>query len=327
LAGSWRVDVAEAWLDFERPILELEKKIAELKGLASEEKLQVGDEIKRLEKKAAKLIRDTYSKLSRWQRVQLARHPNRPYTLDFVKHMTDDFIELHGDRLFADDPAIVAGLAAIGGRQVAIVGHEKGRSTKDKIERNFGMAHPDGYRKALRIMQLAAKFGKPIITLVDTTGAYPGIGSEERGISESIARNLKEMALLPVPIICVITGEGGSGGAIAIAVGDRILMMENAVYSVISPEGCASILWRDSSRAPQAAESLRLSAKDLLGLGVVDEIVEEPLGGAHRDHKGAADLVKAAILKHLAEVEDHSPEELTRMRIEKFSRMGTPGAK
>lgn len=314
-------------MDFERPILELEKKIAELKGLASEEKLQVGDEIKRLEKKAAKLIRDTYSKLSRWQRVQLARHPNRPYTLDFVKHMTDDFIELHGDRLFADDPAIVAGLATIDGRQVAIVGHEKGRSTKDKIERNFGMAHPDGYRKALRIMQLATKFGKPIITLVDTTGAYPGIGSEERGISESIARNLKEMALLPVPIVCVITGEGGSGGAIAIAVGDRILMMENAVYSVISPEGCASILWRDSSRAPQAAESLRLSAKDLLGLGVVDEIVEEPLGGAHRDHRGAADLVKAALLKHLAEIENRSPEELTQMRIEKFSRMGTPGAK
>jgi len=312
-------------LDFERPILELEKKISELKGLASEENLQVAEEISRLEKKAEKLTRETYLKLNRWQRVQLARHPNRPYTLDYIKYMIDDFVELHGDRLFADDPAIVTGLGAIAGRQVAIVGHEKGRSTKEKIERNFGMAHPEGYRKALRIMQLAAKFHKPVVTLVDTTGAYPGIGSEERGISESIARNLKEMALLPVPVVCVITGEGGSGGAIAIAVGDRILIMENAVYSVISPEGCASILWRDSSRAPQAAESLRLSARDLLQLEVVDEIIEEPLGGAHRDHRKAAELVKAAVIKHLAEIENYTPEELTRMRIEKFSKMGTPG--
>jgi acetyl-CoA carboxylase carboxyl transferase subunit alpha len=319
--------VAEAWLDFERPILELEKKIAELKGLASEENLQVGEEIRRLEKKAEKLTRETYLKLNRWQRVQLARHPNRPYTLDYIKYMADDFVELHGDRLFADDPAIVAGLGTIGGRQLAIVGHEKGRSTKEKIERNFGMAHPDGYRKALRVMQLAAKFHKPIVTLIDTTGAYPGIGSEERGISESIARNLKEMALLPVPIICVVTGEGGSGGAIAIAVGDRILMMENAVYSVISPEGCASILWRDSSRAPQAAESLRLSAKDLLELGVVDEIIEEPLGGAHRDHRKAAEIVRAAVLEHLAEIETCPPEELTRLRIDKFLKMGTPGSR
>ena len=312
-------------MDFERPILELEKKISELKGLASEENLQVAEEISRLEKKAEKLTRETYLKLNRWQRVQLARHPNRPYTLDYIKYMIDDFVELHGDRLFADDPAIVTGLGAIAGRQVAIVGHEKGRSTKEKIERNFGMAHPEGYRKALRIMQLAAKFHKPVVTLVDTTGAYPGIGSEERGISESIARNLKEMALLPVPVVCVITGEGGSGGAIAIAVGDRILIMENAVYSVISPEGCASILWRDSSRAPQAAESLRLSARDLLQLEVVDEIIEEPLGGAHRDHRKAAELVKAAVIKHLAEIENYTPEELTRMRIEKFSKMGTPG--
>jgi len=312
-------------LDFERPILELEKKISELKGLASEENLQVAEEISRLEKKAEKLTRETYLKLNRWQRVQLVRHPNRPYTLDYIKYMIDDFVELHGDRLFADDPAIVTGLGAIAGRQVAIVGHEKGRSTKEKIERNFGMAHPEGYRKALRIMQLAAKFHKPVVTLVDTTGAYPGIGSEERGISESIARNLKEMALLPVPVVCVITGEGGSGGAIAIAVGDRILIMENAVYSVISPEGCASILWRDSSRAPQAAESLRLSARDLLQLEVVDEIIEEPLGGAHRDHRKAAELVKAAVIKHLAEIENYTPEELTRMRIEKFSKMGTPG--
>jgi acetyl-CoA carboxylase carboxyl transferase subunit alpha len=316
--------LAEAWLEFERPILELEKKIAELKGLASEEKLQVDDEIKRLEKKAEKLTRETYSRLNRWQRVQLARHPNRPYTLDYIKHMATDFVELRGDRLFGDDPAIVAGLAKVDGRQVAIVGHEKGRSTKDKIERNFGMAHPEGYRKALRVMQLAAKFKKPIISLVDTPGAYPGIGSEERGISESIARNLKEMVLLPVPVVCVITGEGGSGGAIALAVGDRVLMMENAIYTVITPEGCASILWRDSSKAPQAAESLRLTARDLSELHVIDEIVREPLGGAHRDHREAALNLKGAILKHMGEIEKLAPEELTQMRIDKFSKMGVP---
>lgn len=309
-------------LDFERPIVELEKKIAELKGLASEEKLQVDDEIKRLERKAERLTKEIYSKLTRWQRVQLARHPSRPYTLDFVKHMAEDFIELHGDRLYADDPAIVAGLAKIDERQVVVIGHEKGRTTKEKIERNFGMAHPDGFRKALRVMQMATKFKKPIVTFIDSSGAYPGIGAEERGISESIARNMKEMALLPVPIICVITGEGMSGGAIAIALGDRVLMMENAVYSTITPEGCASILWRDSSKAPQAAESLKVSAKDLMELGVIDEIIEEPLGGAHRNHKQAAENVKAAILRHLAELDRLPSEDLTRMRINKFARIG-----
>lgn len=314
--------MAGVCLDFERPILELEKKIAELKGLASAEKLQVDDEIKRLERKAEKLTKEIYSKLSRWQRVQLARHPSRPYTLDFIKHMADDFIELHGDRLYADDAAIVAGLARIGGRQMVVIGHEKGRTTKEKIERNFGMAHPDGFRKALRVMQMATKFKKPIVTFIDSSGAYPGIGAEERGISESIARNMKEMALLPVPIICVITGEGMSGGAIAIALGDRVLIMENAVYSTITPEGCASILWRDSSKAPQAAESLKVSAKDLMQLGVVDEIIEEPLGGAHRNHKEAAENVKSAILRHLAELDKLPSEELTQMRIDKFARIG-----
>ena len=314
--------MAGVCLDFERPILELEKKIAELKGLASAEKLQVDDEIKRLERKAEKLTKEIYSKLSRWQRVQLARHPSRPYTLDFIKHMADDFIELHGDRLYADDAAIVAGLARIGGRQMVVIGHEKGRTTKEKIERNFGMAHPDGFRKALRVMQMATKFKKPIVTFIDSSGAYPGIGAEERGISESIARNMKEMALLPVPIICVITGEGMSGGAIAIALGDRVLIMENAVYSTITPEGCASILWRDSSKAPQAAESLKVSAKDLIQLGVVDEIIEEPLGGAHRNHKEAAENVKSAILRHLAELDKLPSEELTQMRIDKFARIG-----
>ena len=314
--------MAGVCLDFERPILELEKKIAELKGLASAEKLQVDDEIKRLERKAEKLTKEIYSKLSRWQRVQLARHPSRPYTLDFIKHMADDFIELHGDRLYADDAAIVAGLARIGGRQMVVIGHEKGRTTKEKIERNFGMAHPDGFRKALRVMQMATKFKMPIVTFIDSSGAYPGIGAEERGISESIARNMKEMALLPVPIICVITGEGMSGGAIAIALGDRVLIMENAVYSTITPEGCASILWRDSSKAPQAAESLKVSAKDLMRLGVVDEIIEEPLGGAHRNHKEAAENVKSAILRHLAELDKLPSEELTQMRIDKFARIG-----
>ncbi|TET43707.1 acetyl-CoA carboxylase carboxyltransferase subunit alpha [candidate division TA06 bacterium] len=314
--------MAGVCLDFERPILELEKKIAELKGLASAEKLQVDDEIKRLERKAEKLTKEIYSKLSRWQRVQLARHPSRPYTLDFIKHMADDFIELHGDRLYADDAAIVAGLARIGERQMVVIGHEKGRTTKEKIERNFGMAHPDGFRKALRVMQMATKFKMPIVTFIDSSGAYPGIGAEERGISESIARNMKEMALLPVPIICVITGEGMSGGAIAIALGDRVLIMENAVYSTITPEGCASILWRDSSKAPQAAESLKVSAKDLIQLGVVDEIIEEPLGGAHRNHKEAAENVKSAILRHLAELDKLPSEELTQMRIDKFARIG-----
>lgn len=314
--------MAGVCLDFERPILELEKKIAELKGLASAEKLQVDDEIKRLERKAEKLTKEIYSKLSRWQRVQLARHPSRPYTLDFIKHMADDFIELHGDRLYADDAAIVAGLARIGERQMVVIGHEKGRTTKEKIERNFGMAHPDGFRKALRVMQMATKFKMPIVTFIDSSGAYPGIGAEERGISESIARNMKEMALLPVPIICVITGEGMSGGAIAIALGDRVLIMENAVYSTITPEGCASILWRDSSKAPQAAESLKVSAEDLMQLGVVDEIIEEPLGGAHRNHKEAAENVKSAILRHLAELDKLPSEELTQMRIDKFARIG-----
>jgi acetyl-CoA carboxylase carboxyl transferase subunit alpha len=314
--------LAELWLDFERPIIELEKKIAELKGLASKENLEVDEEVKRLERKAEKLTNEVYSKLTRWQKVQLARHPNRPYTLDYVKHMTDSFVELHGDRFFSDDAAIVGGFASIDNRKVVLIGHEKGRTTKEKIERNFGMAHPEGYRKALRLMHLAAKFNRPVVTLIDTSGAYPGVGSEERGVSEAIARNLKAMALLPVPIVCVITGEGGSGGAIAIGMGDRVLMMENAVYSVISPEGCASILWRDSSKAPQAAESLKVTAQDLLQLGVIDEIIEEPLGGAHRDHKDAAEKVKAAILKHLSLIEEIPSAKLTSSRIEKFSKMG-----
>ena len=314
--------MAEIWLDFERPIVELERKIEELKTLATEENLALKEEIERLERKADKLRKEVYSNLSRWQRVQLARHLKRPYSLDYIAHMCEDFVELHGDRNFGDDPAMIAGLAKLGGRSIVIIGHEKGRDTKEKLRRNFGMAHPEGYRKAMRVAQLGGKFGMPIVSLVDTPGAYPGVGAEERGQSEAIARNLREFSVLPVPIVVVITGEGGSGGALAIAVGDRVLMQENAVYSVISPEGCASILWRDPARAPAAAEALKLTAVDLLEFGIIDAIVAEPLGGAHRSVKEAAQLLKTAILENLRSVEQHSTSEMVRLRLEKFYRMG-----
>jgi acetyl-CoA carboxylase carboxyl transferase subunit alpha len=312
----------EIWLDFERPVVELERKIDELRSLARGERLEVSDEIVHLEKKAERLKREIYSKLNRWQRVQLARHPARPFTLDFIGYMTSSFIELHGDRLFGEDKAIVGGLGTIDGKRLLIIGHQKGRTTKEKLERNFGMPHPEGYRKALRLMQLAAKFGKPVVNLIDTPGAYPGKGAEERGQSGAIARNLREMALLPVPIIVIVTGEGGSGGALAMGVGDRILMLEQAIYSVISPEGCASILWRDSSKAPQAAEALKLTAQDLAEHGVIDEIIPEPIGGAHRDPEQASQYVKEALLRHLAELEGVPSEKLIEQRIEKYARMG-----
>ncbi len=305
------------WLDFEKPIVELEEKIRELSGVQG-----IDDELERLKEQCEKLKKKVYSNLTRWQRVQLARHPKRPYTMDYINLITSDFIELHGDRNFGDDEAIVAGLGRLEGRSVVIVGQQKGRDTKEKLRRNFGMPHPEGYRKALRVMQLGDKFGLPIISLVDTPGAYPGIGAEERGQSEAIARNLKEMSLLEVPIIVVIIGEGGSGGALAIAVGNKVLMMENSIYSVISPEGCASILWRDATKAPQAAEALKLTAQDLLELGVIDEIIPEPLGGAHRDPKVAADRLKSSILSSLKELEGLSKEELVSQRIEKFAKMG-----
>jgi len=305
------------WLDFEKPIVELEEKIRELSGVQG-----IDDELERLKEQCEKLKKKVYSNLTRWQRVQLARHPKRPYTMDYINLITSDFIELHGDRNFGDDEAIVAGLGRLEGRSVVIVGQQKGRDTKEKLRRNFGMPHPEGYRKALRVMQLGDKFGLPIISLVDTPGAYPGIGAEERGQSEAIARNLKEMSLLEVPIIVVIIGEGGSGGALAIAVGNKVLMMENSIYSVISPEGCASILWRDATKAPQAAEALKLTAQDLLELGVIDEIIPEPLGGAHRDPEVAADRLKSSILSSLKELEGLSKEELVSQRIEKFAKMG-----
>lgn len=309
-------------LDFERPLVELEKKIAELKAYSSTENVEIDAEIRRLEEKAKKLRKQIYARLTRWQRVQLARHPQRPYTLDYIEYMTTDFIELHGDRAFADDPALVGGIAKLDGRPVVIFGQQKGRDTKQKLYRNFGMMHPEGYRKALRLMKLAAKYRRPVISLVDTPGAYPGIGAEERGQAEAIARNLLEMSRLPVPIIVVIIGEGASGGALGIGVGDRVLMQENTWYSVISPEGCAAILYRDASKAPLAAEAMKVTAQDLLKLGVIDRIIPEPVGGAHHNPQEAAALVKQAILEELAPLEQLPPETLVRQRIEKFARMG-----
>ncbi len=305
------------WLDFERPIIELEKKIEELKGLKG-----VDEEVKRLRTQAEKLKKRIYSNLSRWQRVQLARHPRRPYPLDILGLITDDFIELHGDRRFSDDEAVVAGIARVEKYKIAFVTQQKGRDTKEKIRRNFGMPHPEGYRKALRIIRMAAKFGMPIITMVDTPGAYPGASAEERGQSDAIAANLFELATLPVPIIVLILGEGGSGGALAIAIGDRILMLENAIYSVISPEGCASILWRDSSKNKEAAEALQITAQDMLKFKIIDEIVSEPAGGAHLDFELTAKNIKEACLKNLDELTKIPVDELIPLRIKKFQNMG-----
>lgn len=309
-------------LDFERPIVELEKKIQDMKDLSSGEDIELSQEIKRLEKRAEKLRREIFRNLTPWQRVQLARHPQRPYTLDYIHRLMEDFVELHGDRLYADDKAIVAGLAKFEGRPVLVVGHQKGRDTKENLQRNFGMAHPEGYRKALRLFRLAAKFRRPVIVFIDTPGAYPGIGAEERGQAEAIATNLKIMSHLPVPIIIAIIGEGASGGALGIGIGDRILMLENAWYSVISPEGCAAILWRDRSKAPQAAEALKLTAQDLMRFEVIDAIVPEPLGGAHRDFDAVAQALRDKILKSLEDVGKLTPERLIGQRLEKFARMG-----
>jgi acetyl-CoA carboxylase carboxyl transferase subunit alpha len=310
------------WLEFEKPLLELEQRIDELRSFADSQSIDVARELKRLEAKAEELRREIYGKLTRWQITQIARHPRRPYTLDYMKNMGVEFLELHGDRRYGDDEAIVAGLGFFANRKVVVVGHQKGRDTKENILRNFGMAHPEGYRKALRVMKLGAKFGRPIITFVDTPGAYPGIGAEERGQAEAIAVNLHEMSRLEVPIVVVVIGEGGSGGALGIGVGDRVLMLEYSIYSVISPEGCASILFRDAARAREAAEAMKITARDLLDLGVIDEIVPEPSGGAHRDPALAARSVSAAIERHLSELEGLSGEELVRKRLAKFMAMG-----
>ena len=307
-------------LEFEKPILELENRIAELR--ASEDSVAARDEIAKLEERLARQQQRVYSGLTAWQRTQIARHPKRPHTLDLVNLLLEDWVELHGDRVFGDDKAIVGGLALFEGEPVVVIGHQKGRDTRENIARNFGMPHPEGYRKALRLMQLAGKFGKPVITFIDTPGAYPGLGAEERGQAEAIARNLREMADLPVPIVCVVTGEGGSGGALAIAVGNRVLMLEYAIYSVISPEGCAAILWGEATKAPEAAEIMRVTAPDLLELGVIDAIVPEPVGGAHRNWEAAAASLRAVLREQLWELRSKSESELIEERQEKFRRIG-----
>ncbi len=309
-------------LDFEKPIVELEKKIAEMEEYARETGMDLTEDIARLTKKVETLRKDVYSKLTPWQRVQLARHPDRPYTLDYIQRMAGDFIELHGDRYFADDPAVVAGIARIEEFRVVIIGQQKGRDVKENLYRNFGMSNPEGYRKALRVMKMGAKFRMPVISLIDTPGAYPGVGAEERGQAEAIARNLLEMSHLPVPIVIAIIGEGASGGALGIGVGDVILMMENCWYSVISPEGCAAILWRDNAKAPQAAEAMKLTAPDLLEMGIIDRIVPEPPGGAHWDYDQAAATLKTFILEELRRLVTIPPQELIEKRVEKFARMG-----
>ncbi len=306
------------FLEFEQPIAELESKIEELRYVQDDSAVDISEEIARLQKKSSSLTREIYSKLSAWQISQVARHPQRPYALDYFQNIFTDVQELLGDRAFAEDPSIVAGLARFGSQTVMVIGHQKGRDTKDKIYRNFGMPKPEGYRKALRLMKLAEKFGLPVFTFVDTPGAYPGIDAEERGQSEAIGRNLFEMARLRAPIIVSIIGEGGSGGALAIAVGDVILMMQYATYSVISPEGCASILWRSADMAPEAADALGITASRLKTLGLVDKIVSEPLGGAHRDPQVAAQSLKKALAEALKQLQEKKPKELVESRLERL---------
>jgi acetyl-CoA carboxylase carboxyl transferase subunit alpha len=309
------------YLEFEKPLVALEQKLNELRAYSTDE-VDFSGEIEKLEKKAEKLRREIFSNLSRWQLTQLARHINRPFTLDFVKHIFTDWFEVHGDRNYRDDPALVCGFARFDGEPCAVIGHQKGRDTKEKVYRNFGMPNPEGYRKALRIMQMAEQFGLPVFTFVDTPGAFPGIGAEERGQAEAIARNLREMAALKVPIIVTVTGEGGSGGALAVAVGNRVLMMQHAVYSVISPEGCAAILWKDGTKGEEAAEALKLTAHDIEKLGcVIDEVIPEPLGGAHVDHEAAAGMVRICLKKHLDELKQLSPDELREQRYQKLRAM------
>lgn len=310
------------WLEFERPLVVVEQRIRDLRSFAGAEAVAAGSELRDLERKAEHLRKQIYSKLTNWQRVQLARHPRRPFTLDYVRHLFTDFLELHGDRGFKDDASIVVGLGRFEGRPVAIVGHQKGRNTKENLRRNFGMVHPEGYRKALRIMKLAEKFGNPILSFVDTPGAYPGIGAEERGQAEAIARCIREMSTLKVPILVIVTGEGGSGGALAIAVGDRVYMLEYSFYSVISPEGCASILWKTRDKAAQAAEALKFTAADLLDLGVIDGILPEPPGGAHRDAAAMARTIAETIRSFLADSNPLTPEERVRKRHERYFAMG-----
>jgi len=314
-----------AGLDFEKPILELEKKIQELTTFATEKKIDLSSDVKRLEEKLEQLKKQTYANLTAWQKVQIARHPQRPYTQDYINMIMTDFIELHGDRLFSDDKAIVAGFAKIDNQKIMIMGHQKGRDTKENLARNFGCAHPEGYRKALRLMQIAQDYSLPIVIFIDTPGAYPGIGAEERGQAQAIATNLREMVHIKTPIIATVIGEGGSGGALGIGVADKVCVMENAYYSVISPEGCAAILWKSGSKAPDAAEVLKLTGSDLLKMGIIDEVIPEPLGGAHRDPKKTALNLKETILKYLKTLKSQSKDKLLESRYKKFRGMGSIG--
>ena len=310
------------FLDFEQPIAELEAKIEELRFVQDDSAVDISEEISRLEKKSQTLTRDIYAKLTPWQIAQVARHPQRPYTLDYVRHICTDFQELHGDRAFADDKAIVGGLARFNGQSCVVIGHQKGRDTKEKIFRNFGMPRPEGYRKAMRLMRMAEKFSLPVLTFVDTPGAYPGIGAEERGQSEAIGHNLYVMAELTVPLICTIMGEGGSGGALAIAVGDQVQMLQYSTYSVISPEGCASILWKSAEKAAEAAETMGITAARLKSLGMIDKVVNEPVGGAHRDHAAMAQSLRKAIAEALRQLGELPADELLARRQQRLMAYG-----
>jgi acetyl-CoA carboxylase carboxyl transferase subunit alpha len=309
-------------LEFERPIYELESKINELRTFGSDKNIVLEPEIKKLTEKLEKMKRGIYESLTAWQRVQIARHPDRPYTIDYIRMIADDFIELHGDREFADDFAIIAGFAQINGTKVMVIGHQKGRDTKENIKRNFGCAHPEGYRKAMRVMEMAEKFGLPIVIFIDTPGAYPGVGAEERGQAQAIAENLRDMMCLKTSIVATIIGEGGSGGALGIGIADRICILQHAYYSVISPEGCASILWRNAVKAPLAAEALKITGEHLLQFGIVDEVIPEPVGGAHQDPGKMAANLKESILKYLKELSLLSSDELLKQRYEKFRKIG-----
>jgi acetyl-CoA carboxylase carboxyl transferase subunit alpha len=314
--------LAQEYLEFEKPIADLEKKIEELTLFTSNGDIDLEEEILKLHKKSDQLRAEIYSRITPWQKAQISRHPNRPYTLDYIEAIMTDFVEMHGDRAFADDPAIVSGMAKLDGMPLTVIGHQKGRTTKEKILRNFGMPNPEGYRKALRVMRFAERFHKPLLTFIDTPGAYPGIGAEERGQGESIARNLSVMSQLKTPILTVVIGEGGSGGALALGVADRILMLEHSTYSVISPEGCAAILWNDGAKASEAAELLKITAQDLFQMKIVDEVVEEPIGGAHRDPRRASELLKEAVVRNLAEIRNVPFDDLLRQRYEKLRRIG-----
>jgi len=310
------------FLDFEQPIAELEAKIEELSYVGDDSEININEEVARLKAKSESLTKNIFAKLSPWQIARVARHESRPYTLDYLKIIAPDFQELHGDRMYADDPAIIGGTGRINGRVVMFIGHQKGRDTKERVRRNYGMPKPEGYRKAQRLMRMAEKFSMPIVTLIDTPGAYPGVGAEERGQSEAIAYSLYLMAGLKTPIICVVIGEGGSGGALAIGVGDRLLMLQYSIYSVISPEGCASILWKSAERAEDAAESMRITADSLNQFGLVDEVLEEPLGGAHRSPKDAAEVLRNALIKNLDELEALSTEQLLEERQRRLASFG-----